>query len=66
MSHENLMFDIKRCEEKAFYSISVAGGFLEIKDSKIRLLPTTLRRKFETQKKISFRVLMTAINYWLM
>ena len=65
MNEENLMIDIKKDPIKDFYILSSPFGYIEIPAARMIQLPTSLRRKFETQKKISFRVLVTALNFWL-
>ncbi len=71
MNLEKIKFDITRLfkseERKQYFILDVPGsGKLVIPESKIRELPTTLRRKFFMQQGISFRVLMTALNIWIM
>ena len=65
MNEKELMIEIKKDSVKNFYILSSPFGYLEIPWTRISELPTSLRRKFETQKRISFRVLATAINHWL-
>ena len=71
MNLEKIKFDITREfkpeEEKQYFILEVPGsGKLVIPESKIRELPTGLKRKFFMQQGISFRVLMTALNIWIM
>ena len=71
MNLENIKFDITREfkpeEKKQYFILEVPGsGRLIIPESRIRKLPTGLKRKFFMQKGISFRVLMTALNIWVM
>lgn len=71
MNLENIKFDITRLfkpdEEKQYFILEVPGsGKLVIPESRIRELPTGLKRKFFMQQGISFRVLMTALNIWIM
>ena len=70
MNLENIRFDITREfkpeEGKQYFILDVPGsGQLVIPESRIRELPTGLKRKFFMQKGISFRVLMTALNNWI-
>ncbi len=71
MNLEKIKFNINRVfkpeEGKQSFILEVPGsGKLVIPESKIRELPTGLKRKFFMQQGISFRVLMTALNIWLM
>lgn len=59
------VFDIEYIGDEGYYRISTAEGYLEVYRNEMMDLPATLRRKFETQKRISFRVLLTAINIWI-
>lgn len=70
MNLENIKFDITREfkpeEKKQYFILEVPGsGRLVIPESRVRELPTGLKRKFFMQKGISFRVLMTALNNWI-
>lgn len=65
MNEENLMIDIKKDSIKDLYILSSPFGYIEIPAIRMVQLPTSLLRKFETQKKISFRVLVTALNFWM-
>ncbi len=71
MNLEKIKFDIirefKSEEGKQYFILEVPGcGKLVIPESRIRELPTGLKRKFFMQQGISFRVLMTALNNWVM
>ena len=71
MNLEKIKFDITRAFKpeggKQYFILEVPGsGKLVIPESKIRELPTGLKRKFFMQQGISFRVLMTALNIWVM
>lgn len=71
MNLEKIRFDITRefksGEKKQYFILEVPGsGRLVIPESRIRELPTGLKRKFFMQQGISFRVLMTALNIWIM
>jgi len=71
MNLERIKFDITRKfkpeEERQYFILEVpASGRLVIPESRIRELPTGLKRKFFMQQGISFRVLMTALNIWIM
>ena len=71
MNLEKIKFDITREfkpeEAKQYFILEVPGsGKLVIPESRIRELPTGLKRKFFMQKGISFRVLMTVLNIWIM
>ena len=70
MNLEKIKFNITREfkpeEKRQYFILEVPGaGKLVIPESKIRELPTSLRRKFFMQQGISFRVLMTALNNWI-
>lgn len=70
MNLEKIKYDITREfrpeDGKQYFILDVPGsGMLVIPESRIRELPTTLKRKFFMQQGISFRVLMTALNIWL-
>jgi len=62
MNEKELMLEIKRDPIKDLYILSSPFGYIEIPTIRIVQLPTSFLRKFETQKRISFRVLATAIN----
>lgn len=65
MNEKEIMIDIKKDPVKNFYILISPFGIIEIPWTRISELPTTLRSKFQTQKKISFRILANAINHWL-
>ena len=70
MNLEKIKFNITRKfkpeEGKQYFILEVPGsGQLIIPESRIRELPTSLKRKFFMQQGISFRVLMTALNIWI-
>lgn len=71
MDLDKIRFNIVRLfkpdEQKQYFILEVPGaGKLIIPESRIRELPTGLKRKFFMQQGISFRVLMTALNIWIM
>ncbi|MCK5127919.1 MAG: hypothetical protein KAR42_16800 [candidate division Zixibacteria bacterium] len=70
MDFDRLRFNITRQfrgeEKEQIFILEVPGaGKLEIPESRIRELPTGLKRKFFMQQGITFRILMTALNNWV-
>jgi len=71
MNLEKIRFNIIRSfkgeEGKQSFILEIPGaGKLVIPESRILELPTGLKKKFYMQQGITFRVLMTALNNWVM
>ncbi len=70
MNLEKVKFDIRRVfkpkEGRQYFILEAPGADdLIIPESKVRQLPTVLKRKFFMQRAISFGTIMPALNDWI-
>jgi len=70
MNLEKVKFEIRRqfkpSERKQYFILEAPGvESLVIPESRVRELPTNIKRKFFMQQGISFQVIMSALNGWI-